>query len=59
MGFFSYTDGKKAVFKKMTLVDNQFGFGANMANRPSEYGQTSIEFEDIKVYGESVSPDCP
>jgi hypothetical protein len=59
MGFFSYTTGKKAMFKRMTLIDNQHGFGANLGNKAFEYDKTSIEFDDMKIYGESLSPDCP
>jgi hypothetical protein len=44
----------------MTLVDNRLGFGAQVAKRASEYVQKDdIVFNDIHVYGESDSPDCP
>jgi len=44
----------------MTLVDNREGFGALVAKKSSEYEiKDDILFEDILVFGESDSPDCP
>ena len=44
----------------MTLVDNRQGFGAMVAKKKSEYEiREDILFEDIFVFGESDSPDCP
>jgi len=43
----------------MTFIDNRLGFTAYIANKIDEYGDLLIEFNDIKIYGESDSPDCP
>jgi len=43
----------------MTFIDNRVGFTANIVNKPDEYDDLLIEFNDIKIYGESESPDCP
>jgi len=45
----------------MTLVDNRLGFGANILKRKrDEYKvRDDIIYNDLHIYGESESPDCP
>lgn len=46
--------------RNMTLVDNRQGFGALTVKKASEYeNKDDVLFEDIDVFGESPSPDCP
>lgn len=60
-GAFAYPNSKRMVLSSMTLVDNREGMGANIANGANEYDFDNIDitFNDIKIYGESESPDCP
>lgn len=57
--FFSYGATKKIVVKRMTFIDNRVGFTANIVNKDEEYEDLLIEINDIKIFGESQSPDCP
>jgi hypothetical protein len=57
--FFSYGATKKVVVNRMTFIDNRVGFTSNIVNKNDEYGDLLLEFNDIKIYGESDSPDCP
>jgi len=43
------------------MVDNREGFGANIANKPTEFDMDTVDmtFRNIKIYGESSNPDCP
>lgn len=59
MPFMSYGETKKVVISRMTFIDNRVGFTANIKNKAEEYGDLLIEGNDIKIYGESESPDCP
>merc|ERR1712224_456688 len=45
----------------MTVVDNREGMGGMIANKGNEYDMDTVDltFNDIKVYGEYGSPDCP
>jgi hypothetical protein len=45
----------------MVLVDNREGMGMNIANKANEYDTDTVDltFNDIKIYGEYGSPDCP
>ena len=45
----------------MTLVDNKKGFSSHITNGGNEYNMDiiDIQFNDIKIYGEYGSPDCP
>lgn len=60
-GAFAYPDSKTLIFQNMTMVDNREGFGANIANKPTEFDMDTVDmtFRNIKIYGESSNPDCP
>jgi len=44
---------------RMTFIDNKEGFTALLANKANEYEDLVIEGNDIKIMGETDSPDCP
>lgn len=46
---------------QMTLVDNRMGSGASISNQGNEYDMDNVDitYKDLKIYGESGSPDCP
>lgn len=59
-GAFAYPDEVQVKMSHMTLVDNKLGFGAQVRKKDAEYIlRDDIVFDDIHVYGESDSPDCP
>jgi len=57
--FITYSTGKKVVMSRMTFIDNKEGFTALLANKANEYEDLVIEGNDIKIMGETDSPDCP
>lgn len=50
----------KAIFSKMIMIDNKFGFGVSMSAGPlGEYFDMKAEMNNNKIFGESPIPDCP
>lgn len=60
-GAFMYPSSKRGIMTRMTLVDNREGMGGMITNKNNEYDMETVDltFNDIKVYGEYGSPDCP
>ena len=61
MGIFAYPTSQRVQLSRMTLVDNKKGFSSHITNGGNEYNMDiiDIQFNDIKIYGEYGSPDCP
>lgn len=61
LGAFAYPDDTPVRMTNIQAIDNRNGFGAQIANKGTEYrtDRTDIEFNDIFVFGETDSPDCP
>jgi len=57
--FVSVAETKKVIMSRMTFIDNRVGYTANIVNKPAEYEDLIVESNDMKIYGESESPDCP
>ena len=45
---------RKVIFRKNIIIDNGLGIGAQIGTNGG-----LVEINDNKIYGDSISPDCP
>jgi hypothetical protein len=59
-GSFEFDKTYKVIQSRMTMIDNQAGFGANIVPGGTDLHRDAImQFEDNVIIGETISPDCP